>query len=92
MSALATSDPGPMARLEAVKNDESVPSVIFQRLTDGDEPERLNASRVKRIAKGSGRSEKDVRELLSRYKQMKTMVKSSKGRELRQMMRRMGGQ
>ena len=36
------------------------------------DPEMINSSRLKRIAKGSGRSEKDVRELLSRYKQMKT--------------------
>ena len=56
------------------------------------DPEMINSSRLKRIAKGSGRSEKDVRELLSRYKQMKALVKTSKGRELRQMMRRMGEQ
>ncbi|MDG6993368.1 MAG: signal recognition particle protein Srp19, partial [Nitrososphaerota archaeon] len=65
---------------------------IIQSMT-GDEknnPETINASRLRRIAKGSGRSEKDVRELLSRYKQMKTLVKTSKGREMRQMMRRMG--
>ncbi|MDG6941364.1 MAG: signal recognition particle protein [Nitrososphaerota archaeon] len=65
---------------------------IIQSMT-GDEknnPEAINASRLKRIARGSGRSEKDVRELLSRYKQMKVLVKTSKGREMRQMMRRMG--
>lgn len=65
---------------------------IIQSMT-GDEknnPETINASRLKRIARGSGRSEKDVRELLTRYKQMKTLVKTSRGRELRQMMRRMG--
>jgi signal recognition particle subunit SRP54 len=67
---------------------------IIQSMTREEraEPERINASRVKRLARGSGRTEKDVRELLSRYKQMKSLSKSSKGRELRQMMRRMGGQ
>jgi signal recognition particle subunit SRP54 len=67
---------------------------IIQSMTvqERTEPDRINASRIKRIARGSGRTEKDVRELLSRYKQMKTLVKTSKGRELRQMMRRMGGQ
>jgi signal recognition particle subunit SRP54 len=55
-------------------------------------PDKLNASRIKRIAMGSGRREKDVRDLLSRYKQTKTMMKASKGREFRQLMRRMGGQ
>lgn len=34
-------DPGPMARLEAVKEDTGSPSVIFQRLTDARSPERL---------------------------------------------------
>lgn len=65
---------------------------IIQSMTgdEKDNPETINASRLKRIARGSGRSEKDVRELLSRYKQMKALVKTSKGRELRQMMRRMG--
>lgn len=31
-----------MARLDAVKRDETAPSVIFQRLTDPDAPERLS--------------------------------------------------
>jgi signal recognition particle subunit SRP54 len=55
-------------------------------------PDKLNASRIKRIAAGSGRREKDVRDLLSRYRQTKIMMKASKGREFRQLMRRMGGQ
>ncbi|MDA4120536.1 MAG: signal recognition particle protein Srp19, partial [Thaumarchaeota archaeon] len=67
---------------------------IIQSMTEDEKtnPESINASKLKRIARGSGRSEKDVRELLTRYKQMKTLVKTSKGRELRQMMRRMGDQ
>ena len=67
---------------------------IIQSMTEEEkaDPEGINSSRLKRIARGSGRSEKDVRELLSRYKQMKTLVKTSKGRELRQMMRRLGDQ
>lgn len=67
---------------------------IIQSMTEYEKtnPESINSSRLKRIAKGSGRSDKDVRELLTRYKQMKTLVKTSKGRELRQMMRRMGDQ
>jgi len=67
---------------------------IIQSMTGEEKtnPESINSSRLKRIARGSGRSEKDVRELLTRYKQMKTLVKTSKGRELRQMMRRLGDQ
>ncbi len=67
---------------------------IIQSMTGVEkaDPERINSPRLKRIAKGSGRSEKDVRELLSRYKQMKSLMKTSKGREFRQMMRRAGAQ
>ncbi|MDP2619283.1 MAG: hypothetical protein Q8P46_03775, partial [Hyphomicrobiales bacterium] len=36
MSALPVADPGPMARLEVVKADAGAPSVIFQRLADGE--------------------------------------------------------
>lgn len=36
-----SSDPGPMARLEAVKADAEAPSEVFRRLTDGDKPETL---------------------------------------------------
>jgi signal recognition particle subunit SRP54 len=80
--------------LDKAEDRVKVYKSIIQSMT-GDEktnPETINSSRLKRIAKGSGRSEKDVRELLTRYKQMKTLVKTSKGRELRQMMRRMGDQ
>ncbi|MDV3278231.1 MAG: signal recognition particle receptor subunit alpha [Nitrososphaerales archaeon] len=80
--------------LDKAESRVKVYKAIIQSMT-GDEradPERINASRVKRIARGSGRTEKDVRELLSRYKQMKSLTKSSKGREFRQMVRRMGGQ
>ena len=65
---------------------------IIQSMTGSEksDPDMINSSRLKRIARGSGRSEKDVRELLSRYKQMKSLFKTSKGREFRQMVRRMG--
>lgn len=67
---------------------------IIQSMTkdERDDPDRINASRVKRIAFGSGRTEKDVRELLAKYKQTKNLMKASKGREFRTMMRRMGNQ
>jgi signal recognition particle subunit SRP54 len=65
---------------------------IIQSMTGSEkaDPDTINSSRLKRIARGSGRNEKDVRELLSRYKQMKSLFKTSKGREFRQMVRRMG--
>lgn len=80
--------------LDKAEDRVKVYKSIIQSMTGEEKtnPESINASRLRRIARGSGRSEKDVRELLTRYKQMKTLVRTSKGRELRQMMRRMGEQ
>lgn len=80
--------------LEKAEDRVKVYKSIIQSMTGTEkaEPERISSSRLKRIAKGSGRSEKEVRELLSKYKQMKSLVKTSKGREFRQMMRRAGAQ
>ena len=52
-----------------------------------ENPKVLNASRVRRIARGSGTEEKDVRELIKQYNAMRKMLKQLKGR--RRMLRRM---
>jgi signal recognition particle subunit SRP54 len=80
--------------LEKAEDRVKVYKSIIQSMTGTEkaDPDRISSSRLKRIARGSGRSEKDVRELLSKYKQMKSLVKTSKGREFRQMMRRAGAQ
>jgi signal recognition particle subunit SRP54 len=80
--------------LEKAESRVKVYKPIIQSMTkdEKENPERLNASRMKRIAAGSGTTEKDVRELVTRYKQMKNLMKSGKSREFRQFMRRMGGQ
>ncbi|MEM1981847.1 MAG: signal recognition particle protein Srp19, partial [Candidatus Hadarchaeales archaeon] len=57
--------------------------VIMQSMTpqELENPEILNASRIRRIAKGSGTSEAEVRELLKQYELMKKMLKMlGKGR------------
>jgi signal recognition particle subunit SRP54 len=46
-------------------------------------PEIINASRIQRIARGSGTSESDVRELLAAYKQTKKMMQAFKPGRLR---------
>jgi signal recognition particle subunit SRP54 len=50
-------------------------------------PKILNASRVRRIARGSGTEEKEVRELIKQYNAMRKMLRQLKGR--RRMLRRM---
>ena len=54
---------------------------IIQSMTEEERenPAIINASRIKRIAKGSGRPESEVRELLSQYEKMKKMIKSFGG-------------
>jgi len=54
------------------------------------DPDVLNASRIKRIARGSGWPEHEVKELLKNYKNSKSMMKASKGRQMQGMLRRMG--
>jgi signal recognition particle subunit SRP54 len=51
--------------------------VIMNSMTkeEMDEPKLIKASRIKRIARGSGTSQKDVRDLLKQHEQMKRMMK-----------------
>jgi len=59
-----------------------------------EDPKVLNASRIKRIAKGSGTSETDVRELIKQFKMGKKMIskmKKGKVKNLQQMMKRFQG-
>jgi signal recognition particle subunit SRP54 len=80
--------------LDKAEDRVKVYKSIIQSMTkdEREDPDKINASRVKRIAAGSGRTDRDVRELLARYKQTKNLMKTSKGREFRSMMKRMGGQ
>lgn len=65
---------------------------IIQSMTKEEkaDPDLLNASRVKRVARGSGWSEHDVKELLKAYKNSKDMMKASKGRQMQGMLRKLG--
>lgn len=54
------------------------------------DPDLLNASRIKRIARGSGWPEHEVKELLKNYKNSKSMMKASKGRQMQGFLRKMG--
>lgn len=63
---------------------------MIQSMTreERQDPDVLNSSRIRRIASGSGGSEKEVREMMSRYKQAKAVMKASKGRAFRELSRR----
>ena len=65
---------------------------IIQSMTKAEkaDPDLLNSSRIKRIARGSGWTEHDVKELTKNYKNSKNMMKASKGRQMQGTLRRMG--
>src|SRR5574341_170407 len=69
---------------------ENMPGFSGMVKEEKADPDLLNASRIKRIARGSGWSEHDVKELLKAYKNSKDMMKASKGRQMQGMLRRMG--
>lgn len=60
-----------------------------------EDPTIMGSSRAERIAKGSGRSISEVRELIKQYKQSKKVIKMFKGgkgknKKMQQMMKQMG--
>jgi signal recognition particle subunit SRP54 len=56
-----------------------------------DDPDTIKHERIERIAKGSGTSPTDVRDLLNYYKRMKKMMKGAGGgRKLQKMMKQFG--
>jgi signal recognition particle subunit SRP54 len=58
--------------------------VIIQsmRKEEVEDPKMIDSSRAHRIARGSGKSERDVKDLVNQYFMMKKMVKSLKRRQL----------
>ncbi len=65
---------------------------IIQSMTEGEKanPDLLNSSRIKRISRGSGWPEGEVKELIKNYKNSKNMMKASKGRQMQGTLRKMG--
>ncbi len=55
--------------------------IIIQSMTKGEreDPNIVTASRIKRIARGSGKSEAEVRELITQYNQMKKVLRQLGG-------------
>ncbi len=67
--------------------------VIMDSMTkfELEHPEKLNRSRIERIAKGAGVSVSDVRNLIKQYEQMKKMTKKLKGKNLDKLLKRYKG-
>jgi signal recognition particle subunit SRP54 len=65
---------------------------IIQSFTKEEKrnPDLINESRRKRIARGSGLMEHDVKDLIKQYTNSKTMMKQAKGRQMHGLLRRFG--
>lgn len=65
---------------------------IIQSMTKEEKinPESINDSRRKRIARGSGMTEHDVKDMIKQYTNSKSMMKQAKGRQMQGMLRRLG--
>jgi signal recognition particle subunit SRP54 len=65
---------------------------IIQSMTkeEKNNPDRINDSRRKRIARGSGVMEHDVKDLIKNFNNSKSMMKQAKGRQMHGMLRKLG--
>jgi len=66
--------------------------VIIQSMTpfERENPDKINHSRMERIAKGSGTDISDIKELLKQFMQIRKIVKNLKGKDIEKMAKRMG--
>jgi signal recognition particle subunit SRP54 len=88
----------PDTMIEKQEEKMKIFGIIIQSMTpkEKEDPNSVDASRIKRIAKGSGRSETEVRELINQYNQMKKMVRQFGGMkglqrgEMKRVARQMG--
>ena len=79
-------------KLDQMENKVERWRFILQSMTSKEkaDPDLLNSSRIQRIARGSGWSPQDVKELVKNYKNSKNMMKASKGRQMQSTLKRMG--
>jgi signal recognition particle subunit SRP54 len=65
---------------------------IIQSMTRDEKknPDIINESRRKRIARGAGITEHEVKDLVKQYSNSKTMMKQAKGRQMQGMLRKFG--
>jgi signal recognition particle subunit SRP54 len=79
-------------QLEALQNKMEKWRFIIQSMTkeEKNNPDHINDSRRKRIARGSGVMEHDVKDLIKNFNNSKSMMKQAKGRQMHGMLRKLG--
>ena len=65
---------------------------IIQSMTrkEKKDPDLINDSRRKRIARGAGMTEHDIKDLIKQYNNSRTMMTQTKGRQMQGMLRKFG--
>jgi signal recognition particle subunit SRP54 len=79
-------------QLDALQEKMEKWRFIIQSMTKIEKrnPDIMNDSRRKRVARGSGVTEHDVKELIKQYNNSRSMMKQAKGRQMQGMLRRFG--
>jgi signal recognition particle subunit SRP54 len=79
-------------QLESLQEKMEKWRYIIQSMTKAEkrDPDVLNDSRRKRIARGTGTTEHEVKELVKQYNASKSMMKQAKGRQMHGLLRRFG--
>jgi len=79
-------------QLDALQEKMEKWRFIIQSMTKIEKrnPDMMNDSRRKRVARGSGMTEHDVKELIKQYNNSRSMMKQAKGRQMQGMLRRFG--
>lgn len=79
-------------QLDALEGKMEKWRFIIQSMTKDEKsnPELINESRRKRIARGSGVTEHEIKDLVKQYNNSKTMMKQAKGRQMQGMLRKFG--
>lgn len=80
--------------LEGLEEKMSRWKAFIQSMTKSEkqDPDILNSSRIKRVSRGAGGNEREIKEMLAKYRQTKSLMKQSKGRQFRQLLKRLGSQ
>jgi signal recognition particle subunit SRP54 len=79
-------------QLDALQEKMEKWRYIIQSMTKIEKrnPDIMNDARRKRVARGSGMTEHDVKDLIKQYNNSKSMMKQAKGRQMQGMLRRFG--
>lgn len=79
-------------QLDALEGKMEKWRFIIQSMTKDEKrnPEIIHESRRKRIARGSGVTEHEIKDLVKQYNNSKTMMKQAKGRQMQGVLRKFG--